>query len=670
MLAHVTRPRHRLLPPPGCAWMCRSIMVGVVFGLAATPAAAQYGATARVEGGQQPEEAAAAPATLEPESRQLGEFSVAEMLSEVPGVRVLSAGPASNSGLSIHGAGTEHTEYYLEDLPLGSDSIGAPSLQLFSPWLFGSLEVFRGSVAADLAAAPIGGAVRLTPPKNLGLMRAALGLGTYGLFESHLGSQVHFRNGQWLAAAALGGAQNNYPYFDDGGTTFVKTDDTERRRQNAEDLHASLLSRLVVDFGDSELAALIWLTRVASSVPGPAAQPTQFTRKYETRGWASVQWSGVPIAEQKHTLRIGAAVGIASQRFSDLYGELGYGRAQTNNLALDALLYGSWHRRWLPWLETKTTLRLRSESYLPSSMFAIVPPEDSQRQAGVMGVYTRVHGRAPLRWEASVDATMQGVHSAIADPRPESAGTQINNWQAIPNIRAGAQLSVSRAFKVGIAGRTASRVPTVFELFGDGVFVRGNAELQQERGFGADVWVSGASVGDFALSYELRAHWLRLEELIRYVRTSQFFLVPQNIDTGTAWGVDVGGTAQWKGLALTASASYLDARDDTRRFLPLRPRWSGFGRLLWALGDKQADLPVAFALFTELQYIGANYVDSPNLVELDARVRWALGGSLAVKAARTSLQCRLDDVLDTRGYDLVGFPLPGRAFRCLLGAAL
>ena len=124
------------------------------------------------------------------------------------------------------------------------------------------------------------------------------------------------------------------------------------------------------------------------------------------------------------------------------------------------------------------------------------------------------------------------------------------------------------------------------------------------------------------------------------------------------------------GLALTASGTFLDARDQTRRVLPVRPRWSAFGRAGYAWPAQASDAPVGFGVFTELQYVGSNFVDSPNLAEIEERVRWGLGASLAVPSVHTNLQCRLDDVLDARGYDLVGFPLPGRSFRCLLNAAL
>ena len=66
--------------------------------------------------------------------------------------------------------------------------------------------------------------------------------------------------------------------------------------------------------------------------------------------------------------------------------------------------------------------------------------------------------------------------------------------------------------------------------------------------------------------------------------------------------------------------------------------------------------------FFQVSYIGKSYADPTNLIEIRARTVLATGIGVDMFESRLGLSFRVDDLLDTRGEDLLGFPLPGRRY--------
>jgi hypothetical protein len=66
--------------------------------------------------------------------------------------------------------------------------------------------------------------------------------------------------------------------------------------------------------------------------------------------------------------------------------------------------------------------------------------------------------------------------------------------------------------------------------------------------------------------------------------------------------------------------------------------------------------------FFQVSYIGRSYADPANLVEIRARTVLATGCGVDLFEGSLGLSFRVDDLLDVRGDDLLGFPLPGRRY--------
>ena len=66
--------------------------------------------------------------------------------------------------------------------------------------------------------------------------------------------------------------------------------------------------------------------------------------------------------------------------------------------------------------------------------------------------------------------------------------------------------------------------------------------------------------------------------------------------------------------------------------------------------------------FFQVSYVGKTYDDPANLVEVSARTVLAAGVGADLFESRLGLSFRVDDLLDVRGQDLLGYPLPGRRY--------
>jgi outer membrane receptor protein involved in Fe transport len=66
--------------------------------------------------------------------------------------------------------------------------------------------------------------------------------------------------------------------------------------------------------------------------------------------------------------------------------------------------------------------------------------------------------------------------------------------------------------------------------------------------------------------------------------------------------------------------------------------------------------------FFQVAYVGKSFSDPANLVVLPSRTMLALGAGVDLFERRLGLSFRVDDLLDVRGQDLLGYPLPGRRY--------
>jgi iron complex outermembrane receptor protein len=213
----------------------------------------------------------------------------------------------------------------------------------------------------------------------------------------------------------------------------------------------------------------------------------------------------------------------------------------------------------------------------------------------------------------------------------------------------------------------------MIELFGDRGYLLGDTRLRPER---AETFDLGLALrgrhGDLRGRAELRGFVTLASDLIRYRRTAQLTAVPENVASATLFGGELGVSgAVGRHFALAGALTLLDTRTDylgAARRLPLRPWLTAYLRPAVSTFDlgplARVDLWADLAFVSESYLFPAN--DPGGL--LAPRTKVGVGVSLHIEGGlRVDLAVR--DLLDQRGADLLGFPLPGRTFTAALTLA-
>ena len=127
------------------------------------------------------------------------------------------------------------------------------------------------------------------------------------------------------------------------------------------------------------------------------------------------------------------------------------------------------------------------------------------------------------------------------------------------------------------------RQPSLGELHGAGVVVRGNAALRPELGLSADAGARGwLRLSDWLVHAESSVFVRGASDLVTYARAAQGYVVPVNVGRARVAGLELGvGARGFDHVEVGCNLSLLDPRDTTpgrrlgNEFLPF------MSRLVW-----------------------------------------------------------------------------------------
>ncbi|MGB5808927.1 MAG: TonB-dependent receptor, partial [Polyangiales bacterium] len=632
-------------------------------------AGAQYGATAQVKreipSGNALDPTAAG-TDIVVRDRYV-EQSLRDLLQLSTGTRIVQFGAAGSPFcLRIRGAPCDQSTVLLGDLPLSNPDSGSFDLSLVPIEAIREIQVYRGGAPSWLNQGAIGGVLRLMPreyEKNTAGARVTGGsFGSWRAngFGAYAGDKVQF-----FATGGGAGAENDFPYIDDNATRFDPSDDVERRRMNADFLEGFGFSRMVADTSDKSEISLTFLGLGRDrGEPGPGSRPALQARSRMTRLLGSAAWTQQDKGAHPYRLQVLTSYDYGRNRFEDPLAEIGiFGPEFTDDrnhslfgrLAADVEI--------VPWL-TLTTIG--SARYFVRDL-SVAPPADSEDPSDritVSGtVETKFHwqiGDVAFELRPSVLLTWTRAAIETTDLGPEPDGSD----DFLPTFRVGA--AIAPLAWLGLRGSVSSgfRLPTVTELFGNRSTIVGNARLVPEQAVTYDAAITVRGRSGIAHGYASVGFFRRnVEDEIRFFRTSQFTLVPQNIDEGRNTGIEaelVGDITEH--FSIWGEVTWVQARDrSTGNQIPGQPELVATVRPTASSGELSSQVS-DLLLFVELDHIGKSYSDPANLITIPARTTIAIGAGILLFKRALGLGFRAEDVFDIRGEDFVGFPLPGRQF--------
>ncbi len=648
------------------------------FANSADDSAPVFGATAVVRApmpATNAEDPTAAGSAVDAQNRGRALEDASEALVEVPGLKVNSTGGAGAPALvALRGAEVGHTSVLLGAIPLNTPDSGAFDISLLPLSALDRIEVYRGGAPAWYSEGAIGGVLRLVPATAAGdLLQATAGYGSFGRAELRVTGAASRSEGMaptWFGHVRILRADNDYSFVDDGQTRFDESDDRVLRQQNADVLQGDALMHAAVDGLGGRLSFLFAGHSGTEGVPGPLATPTRRVRRKLVRGLVGAAYDRETVdedGERESRVQLVASASHQLNSLTDLYAELGTSKqVDSDDVWQRFFLRAAGARTFFDHIEPSVIATLAVDRYRPENPAAFsMPPRPSERTTGTVTVEPRVFGTVlGKRAELRPSVRMQWSETAI---RANSGLDSLEERQLkfSPTYRLAAAIEAARGLSLSSSAATGTRVPSISELFGDRVFQEANPRLAPERSKAVDVGaVLRRMAGRLRGSVEARGFALFIEDLIRFERTAQYTVRPENIASGRIYGLELGAQAHYgERFSLSSSLTAMHTENVFGKQLPLRPPLQALVRPQMQFHPDAVD---ELAAFIELQHVSFVYLDEANLTHLPGRTLFSAGTSLTFWSSHLTVDARVNNVLDAQAIDVLSRPLPGRDYRMSL----
>ncbi len=602
--------------------------------------------------------------------------SSADVLAGVPGVQVNRTGAQSDlATASIRGADAAQVPVYLAGIRLNDDVSGTADLSTVPLFMIERVEIYRGNAPLKSDRLGLGGAIFFWPrlPRET---RALLGaeVGSFGARAGWVSAEVGDSQVGSIVAVRTSSADNDYPFVDDRGQRF-DLDEVEATRKNADyqqhDVWA--ISRYRFAGGVTLTSVISGLDR-EQGVTGLSVIPAERTRASTQRilvgQSASLPCGGGDSCRLELDTSLLAAEVVYDDPALELPALRGYmldnqGARVTSGAAL--------HQELHPALALDVRASLSFEN-LKLDRSGSLPQRGSRRS---------LTPAASLRWQVLPSWLWHGVVSLECHA---TQGTAVDLDQAIeehdsscdptqPLGRLGTSYQPLSGVEVLANVGRYERPPTLSELYGSSAFSVGNPTLEPERGSSADIGLrmaySSPSPGGLRLSAEAFAFGRRVENLIRYRRSSSESTAPFNVAEARILGAEFAAAADAFGhVRAEATTTLLDPRETTEDpvlnpttndVLPLSAKLTA-SALLEGYVEPRCESFDRAAAGLRYTHRSQRFADLAGQTILPAQHFLDLEANAAFFARRLIARASILNLLDARTTDLIGLPAPGRSY--------
>jgi iron complex outermembrane receptor protein len=584
-----------------------------------------------------------------------------EVLRSQVGVQVTETGGlGAPATASVRGATAAQLPVYLAGVPLNDDVGGTADLSRIPLWLVDRIEVYRGNAPLEADRLGIGGAIFVEPrwPHS---PEAGAGetLGSWGEHGAWGYAAAGDRDASVLAGVSAESATNDYPFVDDHGTLLAPTGTSTQTMRNAQvaTYDAWLLGRTRVGEG-AQIDAFANATTRQQGVPTLALVPSREAHATFDRGLGGARTT-IPLDPSgRARLEAQTSLVVARTEYDDPLDELAL-QAKTVTLAAARA-----EERLAVRAEATDSLTLRGALDVASEQL----DRDDDGVAAVRAHRLAARAAASARQWLGSSLSLQALAAAQCDGTSMTSTSTCDRFA--PVGRLGAAWTRPEWTVFANVGRYA-RTPTLGELYGMSVLVRGNASLEQETGLTSDAGVRWAATrrGESQPPWGFVGGFVRwTNELVSFVRSSQGFVEPVNVGSARTAGIEAqAGVGFLRWFAADVAATLLDPRDTTQGrlvvndILPFQSRLVVVPRL--AAETRDLGLGPIGRVRAEVRwvYTSSRYADPAGLAVIPDQS--SLDAELLTRSrdGHFTVRLRATDLLDTPRFDVVGFPLPGRS---------
>ncbi len=589
--------------------------------------------------------------------------TIPQLLEQSAGVSVKRySGLDDFSALSLRGSSPGQVAIYLDEIPLLTAQGMITDLGVIPMSAVGKVEVYRGGSPGILPESSVGGVVLLkskTKPEEVDA-GAQLKVGSFETIKAKAHYAKPWKKITSIMAVEHTRSKGDFTYKDDNGTRFNQADDQVVRRQNNDFTSNSLFSKFIIELpAQTSLALTNIFFQKNQGVPGLGTRKSLNARLDTWRDLVCLNLKKEDLGIKTLDAHLDLFFDYLNTQFNDPLAEISLSVQDTDdktyrfgsNLRLE-LQVGN-HQIF------KLFAAQRSEYYEPLNRLG--PPQSGTKSSRQI-ISTGLEDEIIL-----LSDRLNIVPSLRFENLYNSGDLNINSDHQI-SAKLGLQARLIDQFYIQSNVYRGFRNPTFAELFGDRGALQGNPNLLPEKAFNFDL----------GLSYDLPAFsWLNqvhveatyfrhdVNRLIQFVQTSSFTAQAMNMNKALIQG----GEFMFTGVIgdrfrLITSYTFQQAKDtssnpDTKgNFLPGRPKHELYSLISW---DEEWTRWFSSNLYTDLRYMSGNYLDQQNLLQVTNRMLLGAGVSLSF-IEKITAGFFVQNILNDRISDLIGYPLPGRSY--------
>ncbi len=600
---------------------------------------------------------------VRPDKMQGEQKNLPELLKRVPGLHVVEAkGRGAYTVASVRGSTAAEVSVFVDGTLMNLGSEAAVDLSAIPVDNVDRIEVYRGYVPARFAGASMGGVINIITKKPAEAGSSiSFGTGSFGKFKTNLSSNMPLGSGNFLLGVNYERTDGDFKYKNDNNTPYTPADDYETYRQNNSYRNTDVLLKWNNDEwslrggwkrNDRELPYAAPGADKPSSLKGANLDTDQFDFS------ASKRWKS-----DKFELGIKADYLHQNKKYDDPNDVLGGWAEQHNEYRTDRFgfafdgSYSAGENHLIEFLGDYANEKLNARGDIVTSFGGIT---DFSREA----------------YNIQLQDTINLDKTGTLTITPIVRG---NWWDG--DGKFSAALAAAKDFGNGwsakITGGTYNRAPNLYELYGDGAFVRPNPALKWEDGTQWDIGVTWkGTVKSADVTATVTYFGRRSNNLIEFVMISPRYGKYFNIGKADINGIELESSAEFDKWRFDLSATWMDAKNTTYDFrddspLPNRPKWEGLFRMSRKFGAEDKS-----SVFAELHCIGSNYYDTVGTIKMDDLCTVGLGVKYQF-AKDAKLILGVDDIFDkspdTQMYAVYNgpartmwYPLQGRTLYATL----
>jgi len=585
-----------------------------------------------------------------------------EVLQKQTGIQVNRAGaPGTQSLLGLRGSSPDQVEFFIEDMPLPKPYNGPLNLEAIPLPLFSSLEIYPSFVPSHLPAVNLGGALNFrlkelaTSETEYLTQTTATSLQGYGIAASRLtDSSLHFVN--------VEGSRNRYTYANNKGTIENTTDDVILTRQNEDFSRLGYTGFYRATHEKWRVSALLDISQTERGLPGTQNLPLNSVRRSETRAVTGI--SAKRSLGELFSLQLFATGAFDRAQIYDRDREL-ISAIRSESLSPQTLAGAGVSFRTPEW---DAAIYVRGK-YQNVTLASEKIAERREGQGALSAAYEKNLFRLAAQSNANIgeDFAAQGAFYASSAQSYALTGFGASGIAMFRPLHL-FSTDRPRASLLEIYGQISSayRAPSLYERFGDNIFVTASETLRNERALTNSGGIKGSitCLWEFVCSWRSEAWLTGAKDYIIFTQNSARTLIAVNASSAQIWGLENELLFNLpERFLLALRYTYLDARDFGNipfyqdKYLPQRPRHHAAVTTTFLYSN--------FRLINTLEYRGAVFRDRYNSYGyyLPAKIIVDLGIDYTIiGAARHTLNFTVKNLTDNRDVDLIGYAVPGRYF--------